>query len=142
MELRNKTGLGIAQCSKLLKDNGGDIDKAISASTDLVGRRIERMQDRQSGSGRVFSYIHTGGKKGAMIHLFSETDFVSNTQEFANLGNDLVLHLTAMEPTTINELLSQPFVKDGFTKVNDLINNLQIKVGEKVEVKNFSIFGN
>ena len=141
-ELRKSTGLGIAQCSKLLKENGGDIDKAILASTDLVGRKIERMQNRQSGSGRVFSYVHTGGKKGAMVHLFSETDFVSNTEEFSKLGNDLVLHIVAMEPKTVEELVDQPFVRDGFIKVNEMIQSLQVKVGEKIEVKNFSIFGN
>lgn len=141
-ELRNATGLGIAQCSKLLKDNDGDLEKSIVVAVGFTNKKIEKMKDRVSGSGKVFSYIHTGSKKGGMVHLFSETDFVSNTDEFSKLGNDLALHIVAMEPKTVDELIDQPFVKDGFIKINELIRSLQIKVGEKIEVKNFAIFSN
>lgn len=140
-ELRNVTGLGIAQCSKLLKDSNGDYEKALSSASSIMGRKIERMKDRNSSSGKVFSYIHIGGKKGGLIHICSETDFVSNTDEFSKLGNDIAMHIVAMEPTDVDSLLKQPFVKDHYTTVGDLINSIQVKVGEKIEVKNFSIFG-
>lgn len=140
-ELRNVTGLGIAQCSKLLKESDGDYEKALSSASTLIGKKIDRMKDRESSSGKVFSYIHIGGKKGGLLHLCSETDFVSNTDEFTKIGNNIVMHIVAMNPENVVDLLKQPFVKDHYTTVGDLINNLQVKVGEKIEVKNFSIFG-
>ena len=136
-ELRNATGLGIAQCSKLLKDSDGDFEKAILLAVGLTNKKIEKMKERVSGVGKIFSYIHTGSKKGAMIHISCETDFVANTEDFVKLGNELALHIVAAEPTTVEEFIEQPFVKDGFVKVKELINNLQIKVGEKIEIKNF-----
>ncbi len=140
-ELRNTTGLGIAQCSDLLKNSNGDFDKALDSASVLIGKKIGRMKDRDSSSGKVFSYIHIGGKKGGLVHVFSETDFVSNTDEFTKLGNDIAMHIVAMEPTDVGSLLDQPFIKDQTSTVGDLINSLQIKVGEKIEVKSFSIFG-
>jgi elongation factor Ts len=139
-ELRNVTGLGIAQCSKLLKDNNGDLEKSILSAGTMVENKIRKLDDRVSGSGKVFSYIHTGFKKGGMVHIFSETDFVSNTEEFLKLGNDLAMHIVAMEPKTIDELIEQPFIKDNFITIKDLIKSLQVKVGEKIEIKNISVF--
>ena len=139
-ELRSLTGAGIVQCSKALKDSDGDFEKAKEILISSGGKRIAKMENREAGSGKVFSYIHIGSKKGSLIHLFSETDFVSNTDEFNQLGNSLALHVVASQPNDINELLSQPFVKDEYVTVKEMIESLQLKVGEKILIKQFSIF--
>ena len=48
--------------------------------------------------GLISSYIHTGGKIGAIVEVNSETDFVAKTGEFQVFVRDVVMQITASNP--------------------------------------------
>ena len=103
--------------------------------------------DRETGEGLVESYIHAGGRLGALVEVNCETDFVARTGEMKTLAHDLAMQVAAM-PSTVYvtkddiaddddrppeevSLLEQPFIKDPSKTVRDVVQETIAKVGEK-----------
>lgn len=49
----------------------------------------------------VFTYIHAGGKLGALVELHCETDFVAKTDDFQGLGKEVAIQIAATDPSYI-----------------------------------------
>ena len=53
---------------------------------------------RATSEGLVGSYIHAGGKIGAMVEVNCESDFVARTEDFQRLCHDIAMHVAATDP--------------------------------------------
>ena len=137
--IRKLTGAGYVLCSKTLKEFDGDEEKTIDSLATLMKVNVRKL-DRVTKEGKMFTYVHTGGKIGVLLQLESETDFVARTEEFDTLGKNICLHIAACNPTDVDDLLKQAFVRDSFSTIEEQINSLSVKVGEKILVKRFSVF--
>lgn len=138
--LRAQTGLSIMQCQKALEEAGGDKVKAIALLKEKGAEIAAKKGERSLGAGTVAAYIHSGDKVGVMIELLCETDFVAKNPEFKSIAKDIAMHIAAMNPTEIAELVEQPFIKDPGQNVSDLINSTVQKFGERIEVGHFVRF--
>ena len=139
-ELRERTGISIAQCKKALEDAGGDMDKAVEFLKEAGAAIAEKKASRELRSGVIRAYLHSNGLMGAMVQLHSETDFVAKNPEFISLADELAMHITAMNPADIEELLAQPYIKDPSLTIDALIKNFVQKFGERIEIIRFSRF--
>jgi elongation factor Ts len=139
-ELRDKTGISIGECKKALEETGGDMEQALAFLRERAAAAVGKKADRALGAGTVAAYVHVGGQVGAIVYLACETDFVSKNEEFVALAYDIAMHISAMRPATTDELLAQPFIKDGSKTVADLISGATQKFGERTEVAGFSCF--
>ncbi|XTZ20678.1 MAG: elongation factor Ts, partial [cyanobacterium endosymbiont of Rhopalodia fuxianensis] len=61
-ELREKTGAGMMDCKRALKENRGEMTKAIEWLRQKGITSAEKKSGRQTAEGLVESYIHTGGR--------------------------------------------------------------------------------
>lgn len=137
-ELRDLTGISIAQCKKALEDGGGDLNQAL-AFLKIKGAEIaEKKSSRELHAGVVSAYVHSNGKIGSLVQVYSETDFVSQNNDFKVLAGDLAMQVTAMNPANVTELLTQPFIKDPTLTIDDLIKNHIQKFGERIEIARFA----
>ena len=102
----------------------------------IVGKKA----GRALGAGTVASYIHNGGRVGAMVLLSCETDFVSKNEEFMVLAREIAMHSAAMKPGDAAELLAQPYIKDPSKTVAGLISQATQKFGERIEVTSLGVF--
>lgn len=139
-KLRNKTGAGIADCRKALEEAKGDFRKAEELLKNWGAGITAKKADRATGAGLVDTYIHGGGKVGAMIEINCETDFVARTDEFKNLAHELTMQVAAMDPKDVSELLAQDYIRDSSKKIGDLVKEVITKVGENIQVKRFMRF--
>lgn len=98
-ELRNKTGISIGQCKNALEEAGGDMEKAIVILSKKGGDIAAKKSDRTLNAGVVATYIHNGGKVGAMVELLCETDFVAKNEEFQKIAYDIAMQIAATNPT-------------------------------------------
>lgn len=98
-ELRDKTGVSVMQCKKALEEAGGEMDKALIILRKKGSDIASKKSDRTLGSGRIASYIHGNGNVGSIIELRSETDFVSNNEEFHTLAHNIAMQVAASNPT-------------------------------------------
>ena len=139
-ELREETGLSIMQCQKALEAAGGDKVKAIELLKEKGAEIAKKKGDRTLGSGVVASYIHAGDSVGAMVELLCETDFVAKNPEFKNTAREIAMHIAAMKPADVGELLGQPYIKGGGETIGELVNGTIQKFGERTEIGNFVRF--
>ncbi len=90
------------QVKKALEEANGDSQKAIELlkkkSKDVAAKKL----DRTFGAGTVAAYIHANGTVGVLVELVSETDFVSNNEEFKRLAYDIAMHIAATTPEYVH----------------------------------------
>jgi len=153
--LRDQTGAGIMDCRNALLKTDGDMEKAIEILKEQSLVRVGKKSQRAASQGLIETYVHTGGRIGAMVELNCETDFVARTPEFQELAHNLAMQVAAQEPLCITEeqmpqdtdmepelacLLLQPFIKDPTRSIRDLITETAARVGENVRVSRFARF--
>jgi elongation factor Ts len=153
-ELRARTSAGVMDCKKALEKSKGDLDKAESFLKEKGIASAAQKASRETDQGLIDTYIHSGGRIGAMIEINCETDFVARTDDFTSLAHDIAMQVAAMSPefltmedavknATVTEdkcLLSQSFIKDPSKTIQDLINETVGKLGENIKVRRFQRF--
>ncbi|AFY80848.1 translation elongation factor Ts [Oscillatoria acuminata] len=94
-ELREKTGAGMMDCKKALKENDGDMNKAVEWLRQKGITSAEKKAGRLAAEGLVDSYIHTGGRIGVLVEVNCETDFVARREEFHALVRNIAMQVAA-----------------------------------------------
>ena len=100
--LRERTGAGIMDAKAALQESGGDLDKAIEILRVKGQASATARGERAAAEGVVASYIHAGGKIGAMVEVDCETDFVARTDEFQAFAREVAMHVAASNPRYIS----------------------------------------
>ena len=154
-ELRDKTGAGVMDAKRALDQSEGDTKKAEEFLREKGLASADKRAGRATSEGVVESYIHMGGRIGAMVQLSCETDFVARTDDFKELAKNLAMQVAAMSPLYVNResvpedaeqvedellLLEQDYIRDQGTKISDLVKQLSAKTGENIVVSRFSRF--
>ncbi len=94
-ELRDKTGAGMMDCKKALKENEGDMEKAIEWLRQKGIASAAKKEGRVAAEGLIGQYIHTGGRVGVLVEVNCETDFVAMRDEFKTLVRDIAMQIAA-----------------------------------------------
>src|SRR5919106_4312744 len=101
-ELRQRTGVGMMECKKALEETAGDLEAAIDLLRTRGQAKAAKKAGRETGEGRVESYIHLGGKIGVLIEVDCETDFVAKTDDFRDLARSLAMQVAAAAPLAVD----------------------------------------
>jgi len=136
-QLRQKTNLSVMECKRALEEAKGDEKEALKILAAKGQEKAAKKLKREAKEGLIEAYIHNNGKLGVILELNCETDFVAKNTQFKELAHDLAMHIAAMEPEDVKELLTQPFVKDEQKTVSDLINETIAKLGENIKIGKF-----
>ena len=153
-ELRDKTGAGIMDCRRALEQAEGDGTRAMEILREKGLAHAKKVEGRTANQGLIETYIHAGGRIGAMVELNCETDFVARTDQFRALAHDIAmqvaatspLYLTAAEaeaagaPADEAALLAQPFIKDARKNIDDLVKETIAQIRENIVVRRFVRF--
>lgn len=135
--LREVTGAGVMECKVVLKEVGGDFDKAVALVHERGLAKAERKQSRTAGAGLVHSYIHNE-RVGVLLDIRAETDFVVRGELFRTLAHEVAMQIAAMGPEDVPALLAQPFIKDDSKTIEQLIKSVVARVGENIKVERFA----
>src|SRR6266550_3912319 len=103
-KLREETGAGVMDCKRALQESSGDMDKATEALRQKGLTTHLKVAGRTANQGLVESYIHTGGRIGALVELNCETDFVARTDEFRTLAREIAMQVASMDPKTVGNI--------------------------------------
>ena len=101
-ELRDRTNAGVMDCRNALSESEGDVEKAEAILRKRGATMAEKKAGRATKEGLVESYIHPGGRYGALVEVNCETDFVARTDAFKALARELALHITAANPQYVD----------------------------------------
>src|SRR5205823_5752038 len=143
-ELREKTGAGVMDCKRALQESSGDMEKAAEALRQKGLTTHLKVAGRTANQGLIESYIHTGGRIGALVEVNCETDFVARTNEFRTLAREIAMQVASMNPSTIgtmdgtedepDALLNQEYIRDARRTIRDLIKETIAQVRENIQV--------
>jgi len=133
-KLRQQTGAGMMDCKKALTEANGDFEAAVDYLRKKGAKVAASRQDRDSNEGVVIAKATADGKRGVVIELNCETDFVAKNTDFVALGNKFADLAIEKNPATLEELLSLEI--DG-SKVSDIIIENTGKIGEKIGISKF-----
>ena len=151
--LRDQTGAGIMDCKDALEKSDGDLEKATVSLREKGIAGVAKRVGRATNEGVIETYLHTGGRVGAMVELGCETDFVARTDEFLKLAHDIAMQVAAMGPVYVDRdeieegddrtpaqvsLMQQPFIKNSSSSVGDMVKELAGRVGENIRVVRFT----
>ena len=151
--LRAQPGAGIMDCKEALEKSDGDMEKATQALREKGVASAGKRVGKDTNEGVIETYLHTGGRVGAMVELGCETDFVARTEEFQKLAHDIAMQIAAMGPVYIDKdeiedgatrppaqisLMQQPFIKNASSSVGEMVTELAGKVGENIRVVRFT----
>lgn len=86
-ELKTKTGAGILDCKKTLEQTDGDMEAAIDILRKKGLAKADKKAGREAKEGKVVAYVSDDHKKGLIVKVNCETDFVGKTDEFQGFVN-------------------------------------------------------
>ncbi len=138
-ELREKTGAGIMDAKKALVEANGNMAEAEEIIRQKGLTKAAKKSDREMKSGLVYTYNHLG-RVGVMVEVNCETDFVAKNEEFTALAKEIAMQVASMNPGSVEELLSQEYIRDSSQTIDDLIKALIGKIGENMNVRRFVRF--
>lgn len=136
-ELREKFGVGIAECSNAIKEAEGDYDKACEILRKRGLSIAQKKASREAKEGAV-SFIYKN-EKIAIIELNCETDFVSNNEGFRELINFSLNQIIKTEIEDVNELMNSSFENSTFSEAFNL---KAMSMGEKIEISFIKLIKN
>lgn len=139
-QLREETGISFLLCKKALEESKNDISKAKQILEKVAGEKIEEKSKRSTKSGGLFSYVHHNGKVASIVEILCETDFVSGNSEFQEFGHEIALQIASLYPKNVKELLEQEYIKDQSKKIKNLLNEVTLKFGEKIQISRLEVW--
>ena len=101
--LRDRTGAGIMDAKAALQESGGDVEKAIEILRVKGQASAAKRGERTASEGTVASYIHAGGKIGALVEVDCETDFVARSEHFRAFAREVAVHVAASSPRYVSK---------------------------------------
>lgn len=132
-ELRELTGLGMMECKKALAEANGDMKAAEDLLRIRSGAKASKAAGRIAAEGVVSGFIAADGKRGALVEVNCETDFVAKNEDFINFAAGLA-KLMAGNNISDTALLADAVMADGET-VESVRKALVMKLGENISIR-------
>ena len=107
-ELRDKTDAPMMECKKALTEAMGDQGKAEEILRIKLGNKATRASSRIAAEGVVGIWIEADGKRGAIVEVNCETDFVAKNDEFLQFAAALAKLANEKRPTDVDTLSKLP----------------------------------
>ena len=133
-KLRSITGAGMMDCKKALVEAGGDFENAIDALRKKGQKVAANRSDRDATEGVVMAKTDQAGKRGVLLVVNCETDFVAKNAQFVELVQRLTDIALSESPSSIEEFRNLPF--EGIT-VGDKLVEMMGKIGEKIDLSKY-----
>ena len=123
LNLREKTGAGLIDCKRALVDSGGDMEEAISILRKKGVASAAKKAGRDAGEGIISQSISDDRKKGVLVDVNCETDFVAKNEDFISFSSEVAA-----------ELLSDPSVNLEEKRTEQVA-----KIGENIRISRFEV---
>ena len=133
-KLRQQTGAGMMDCKKALIEANGDFEAAIDYLRKKGAKVAASRQDRESNEGVVIAKTTADGKRGIVVEVNCETDFVAKNADFIAFANSIAELAIENNPASVDELTA---LELNGNKLSDLILDQTGKIGEKIGVSKF-----
>ena len=133
-ELREATGAGMLDCKKALEESNGDMEKAKDWLREKGISKAEKKSSRIAAEGLANIFIKDN--KAVILEINSETDFVSQNDEFKVMLSDIGNAILNGSANNMDDALKLDI---NGTSVEDYIIAKVAKIGEKLSFRRFEV---
>ena len=133
-ELRERTGAGMMDCKKALAETNGEMEPAIDWLRAKGLSAAAKKAGRTAAEGLVGVAVE--GKRGALVEVNSETDFVAKNELFQDFVRN-VARLALEQGTDVEVLGAAPYPAGG-TVAEAMTENIA-KIGENQSLRRAAI---
>ncbi len=130
-DLRERTGLGMMECKKALKEADGDIELAIENLRKASGLKAAKKADRTAADGVVAAKTAEDGSYAVLLEVNSETDFVARDEGFLGFVNTVLDKAFADKQGDVAALMAG--------ELENAREALVQKIGENISVRRVSV---
>src|SRR3954470_4986423 len=103
-KLRQQTGAGMMDCKKALMEANGDFEAAVDNLRKKGQKIAVNRGDREAKEGVVLGKTTADGKRGAILVLNCETDFVAKNADFVKYTESILDLAIAQNPDSVDAL--------------------------------------
>ncbi len=137
-ELREKTGIGMLDCQKALKEANGDIEKAIELLRKKGMAVAAKRADNATNCGSVAAFKSDDNLSACLVQMSCETDFSANTDDMKNFATQVAQTIVkSTTPVTAENLHDFTLAGTNLT-VKTGLEGLIAKIAESIKVQRFS----
>jgi elongation factor Ts len=132
-ELREKTGAGMMDCKKALTETSGDMEAAVDFLRAKGLAAAAKKASRVAAEGLIGAVVE--GNVGVIVEVNCETDFVAKNEDFKKFVSNMANFLIT---SSANDVASLKTEKMGNGTVDETVQELTLKIGEKIDVRRFN----
>ncbi|MFO7579068.1 MAG: translation elongation factor Ts [Nitrosomonas halophila] len=132
-ELRELTGLGMMECKKALSEADGDMKAAEDLLRIKSGAKASKAAGRIAAEGVVSGFVSADGKRGALVEINCETDFVAKNEDFINFAKSLAQLMVDRNVSDVAALTEMALSEGG--TVEAARKALVMKLGENISLR-------
>ncbi len=89
-ELRERTAAGMSDCKNALVEADGDMEKAVEVILKKGIVKAASRAGKVAAEGEVSTWVSPDGKKGVIVEVNSQTDFVSRGDDFKGFVSNVL----------------------------------------------------
>lgn len=126
--LRDRTGAGLMDCKKALLENDNDVEKAIDWLREKGIAKVAKKSSRIAAEGKT--NVLASGNDAIVLEINSETDFVANSDPFADLVKYCTSAIITNKPASVEDakklvlMVENPLKKLSLMQQLSLVKNL------------------
>ena len=136
--LREQTGCGMMDCKKALVEADGDMEKAVDFLREQGLAKQAKKASRFAAEGMAFAMTTEDHKKGVVIEVNAETDFVAKNADFQAFVNTCAQTVIDNNPADVEALLACNASGSDKT-VAELLQEKVLVIGENIQIRRFKL---
>ena len=136
--LREQTGCGMMDCKKALVEADGDMDKAVDFLREQGLAKAAKKASRIAAEGMAFAMTTDDNKKGVVIEINAETDFVAKNEDFRNFAKTCAQTVIDNAPADVDALMQCKASGTDKTVAELLQEKIQV-IGENIKLRRFKL---
>lgn len=136
--LREQTGCGMMDCKKALVEADGDMEKAIDFLREQGLAKQAKKASRVAAEGMAFAMTTEDHKKGVVIEVNAETDFVAKNADFQAFVKTCAQTVIDNNPADVEALLACNASGTDKT-VAELLQEKVLVIGENIQIRRFKL---
>jgi len=132
-ELRERTSAGMLECKAALEESDGNIESAVDSLRKKGLSKAAKKAGRVAAEGLIGVFVEQ--KKGAMVEVNSETDFVARNDHFQGL----VKMIAGAALSTGTDVEAIKAAKAGSMTIADAISSAIATIGENITLRRAAV---
>lgn len=138
MQLRKRTGVGMAKCKEALVSSSGDMEEAIVFLRKKGMASAVKKESRDAKEGVIATAENS--ERVILLEVNAETDFVVQNDSFQTFVKNLKEEALATAPESVEAFLAGKYSKNPSLTIDEYRSDEVLSMGENIQVRRLEVF--